>query len=62
MGSEKSYTFTSLPYGVHSVHMRLGAKIDTDYHYTDTITHKLTFIKGGTKPILTVPFYQLSAT
>lgn len=62
MGSEKSYTFTSLSYGAHSVHMRMGAKIDTDYHYTDTITHELTFIKGGTKPILTVPFYQLSAT
>lgn len=61
MGSERSRTFDSLSYGAHSVHMRLGTKIDNDYLYTDTITHELTFIKGGTKPILTVPFYELTA-
>lgn len=63
MGQQRPFTADSLDYGAHSMHMRLGTKIsETEWKYTDTITHELTFTKGGTKPILTVPFYDLSAT
>ena len=62
MGKEISKTFTSLPYGAHTVHMKLGAWIKDDYFTTPTISHTLTFIKDGVAPILTVPFQQKTAT
>lgn len=63
MGQSKPFTADCLDYGAHSMHMRLGTEIsEGEWKYTNTITHELTFTKGGTKPILTVPFYQLSAT
>ena len=62
MGTQQSHTFESLGYGVHTVSMQLVANINDEIRYTSTISNELTFTAGGTLPILTVPFYQTTAT
>ena len=61
-GSPWSKSFNSLSYGTHTVEMYLTAEIDGETYSTESIFHQLTFIKDGTTPILTVPFYQEFAT
>lgn len=57
----------TLPYGEHSCTIYLEATINEDTGKpitvtTAPITHKITFIEGGTSTILTVPFDQKTAT
>ena len=57
----------TLPYGEHSCTIYLEATINEDTGKpitvtTAPITHRITFIEGGTSTILTVPFDQKTAT
>lgn len=52
----------SLSYGPHTCSIHLTTKIGDDEYPTQPITHEITFIKGGTNTILTVPFYETTAT
>lgn len=57
----------SLSYGEHSCSIYLETTINTgtvneEVKQTEAITHKITFISGGSSTILTVPYFDTSAT
>lgn len=61
----KEYTTSpmkSLEYGSHSCDIWLVTTINDIDYSTKPIRHEITFIKGGTSTILTVPYYITTAT
>lgn len=52
----------SLDYGVHTCEMYLTAEVNGEPYRTPSIFHEITFIQGGSSTILTVPYYQTTAT
>ena len=52
----------SLPYGAHKCEMYLTAMVNGLEYRTPSIFNEITFIKGGSSTILTVPYYENTAT
>ena len=62
-GQEERFTnIPSLEYGAHTCEMYLTAVINGETYETPKTTHELTFIKGGTSTIITVPYYKTTAS
>lgn len=52
----------SLPYGSHKCEMYLTAMINGNLERSTSVIREITFTKGGTSSILTVPYYTTTAT
>ena len=62
-GQEERFTnIPALEYGTHTCEMYLTAVINGETYETLKTTHELTFIKGGTSTIITVPYYKTVAS
>lgn len=57
-----SNTLPSLEYGTHTCEMYLTAEVNGETYQTPSIFNEITFIKDGSSTILTVPYYQTTAT
>ena len=61
----KSYTTNPMPslsYGSHSCEIYLEALVNGETKKTVPIKHEITFVRGGTSTILTVPYYNATVT
>ena len=52
----------SLEYGAHKCEMYLTAMVNGEEYRTPSIFKEITFIKDGSSTILTVPYYEDTAT
>lgn len=52
----------ALEYGSHTCEIYLTTVVNGEDYYTPSVTHEITFIKGGNTTILTVPYYKEVAT
>ena len=52
----------SLDYGAHKCEMYLTAIVNGEEYRTPSVFNEITFIKDGTSTILTVPYYENTAT
>lgn len=63
--SGMNFTWNNIPnrsYGAHTAELYLTAMINGNLERTDSVFHEITFYGDDTAPILTVPFYQKTAT
>lgn len=52
----------SLDYGAHTCEMYLTTEVNGEPYRTPSVFHEITFIKDGSSTILTVPYYETTAT
>lgn len=52
----------ALPYGAHKCEMYLTTVVNSEEYRTPSIFNEITFIKDGSSTILTVPYYETTAT